>query len=142
MFVKRFLRPTVREAASAAREALGPDALVLSTELVPAPGWRGWAGGRLVALTAAADRPVSPGRSAVAASRQSAPGASRAAVAIDLVERGLDPQLADATVRRLSRSAVRSASTEVLREALAAELTPFAAPDPATEPAPAVEVFL
>jgi flagellar biosynthesis protein FlhF len=142
MFVQRFLRPTVREAAAAARQALGPDALVLSTELVPAPGWRGWAGGRLVALTAAADRPVSPARSAVAASRQTTPGTTRASVAIQLVERGLDPQLADATVRRLSRSELRSASTEVLREALAAELALFAAPDLGEEPEPAVEVFL
>ena len=57
MHVKRLYRPTVREALAAAREQLGPGALVLSTELVPAPGWRGWVGQRVVRLTAAAERP-------------------------------------------------------------------------------------
>lgn len=59
MHVKRFYNSTVREALSAARAELGPDALVLSTELVAAPGWRGWVGRRVVALTAATEREVS-----------------------------------------------------------------------------------
>ncbi len=56
MHVKRLYGPTVRDALAAAREELGPGALVLSTELVPATGWRGWIGQRVVRLTAAAER--------------------------------------------------------------------------------------
>jgi flagellar biosynthesis protein FlhF len=62
MHQKRFLRPTVREALAAARETLGPQALVLSTDLVQAPGWRGWTGQRVVSLTAATDGDVSEDR--------------------------------------------------------------------------------
>lgn len=62
MHVKRFYNSTVREALAAARAELGPDALVLSTELVAAPGWRGWVGRRVVALTAATEREVSARR--------------------------------------------------------------------------------
>ena len=70
MHVKRLYRPTVREALAAAREELGAGALVLSTELVPAPGWRGWIGQRVVRLTAAAER---PGRSPTPASTRRRP---------------------------------------------------------------------
>ena len=62
MHVKRFYNSTVREAMAAARAEFGPDALVLSTELVSAPGWRGWMGCRVVALTAATEREVSARR--------------------------------------------------------------------------------
>ncbi|MEI6245341.1 MAG: AAA family ATPase [Acidobacteriota bacterium] len=62
MHVKRFYNSTVREALAAARAEFGPDALVLSTELVSAPGWRGWMGRRVVALTAATEREVSARR--------------------------------------------------------------------------------
>ena len=58
MHLKRFLRPTVREALAAARETLGPQALVLSTELVQAPGWRGWTGQRVVPLTAGTEHEI------------------------------------------------------------------------------------
>lgn len=71
MHVKRFYNSTVREALAAAREELGADALVLSTELVSAPGWRGWMGGRVVALTAATEREVSASRSVTPFRRQS-----------------------------------------------------------------------
>ena len=46
MHVKRFYNSTVREALADAKAEFGPDALVLSTELVAAPGWRGWVGRR------------------------------------------------------------------------------------------------
>ena len=63
MHVKRFYNSTVREALADAKAEFGPDALVLSTELVAAPGWRGWVGRRVVALTAATEREVSARRS-------------------------------------------------------------------------------
>src|ERR1044071_8701350 len=70
MNLKRFQRPTVREALAAARESLGPQALVLSTKLVAAPGWRGWTGQRVVSLTAAPDHEVPEQRTLVSADRQ------------------------------------------------------------------------
>jgi flagellar biosynthesis protein FlhF len=139
MFVKRFLRPTVREAAAAAREALGPDALVLSTELVPAPGWRGWTGRRMVALTAAADRPVSANRSDATASRPLSVADARTAAAVRLVSNGLAQPLAEAVAARMSRHDLRAPSDTALRDALAEEIAPLASPVAAL---PAVEVFL
>ena len=62
MYLKRFRQPTVREALAAVKAELGADALVLSTELVAAPGWRGVVGARDVQITAAVDREVSEGR--------------------------------------------------------------------------------
>ena len=38
MHLKRFKRETVKEALRAVREELGPDALILSTRVVSAPG--------------------------------------------------------------------------------------------------------
>jgi flagellar biosynthesis protein FlhF len=113
---------------------------VLSTELVAAPGWRGWAGHRVVALTAAADRPVSAARPQVPAARPAKPMDARADLAAQLVAAGLAPELAEATVGRLTRAEVKRASTELIRGALAETLTPFSAVVE-TEPAQ-VEIFL
>jgi len=77
MHQKRFLRPTVREALAAARETLGPQALVLSTELVQAPGWRGWTGQRVVSLTAATDQDVSEDRTNASEKRHEDTGEAR-----------------------------------------------------------------
>ncbi|MEZ5420344.1 MAG: hypothetical protein R2708_23805 [Vicinamibacterales bacterium] len=54
MQVKEFRQPTVREAFQAIRDEFGPSALVLSSELVSARGWRGWVGQREVRVTAQA----------------------------------------------------------------------------------------
>ncbi len=56
MHLKRYRKETVQEALACARRELGPNALVLSTQLVPARGMRGWMGVREVELTAAIDR--------------------------------------------------------------------------------------
>jgi flagellar biosynthesis GTPase FlhF len=64
MNLKRFRGETVREALERARGELGPDALVLSTQLVPARVSRGFVGGREVEVTAAIDRDVSEPRPA------------------------------------------------------------------------------
>jgi flagellar biosynthesis GTPase FlhF len=130
MHVKRLYRPTVREALAAARQELGPGALVLSTELVPAPGWRGWMGQRTVRLTAAAERPeeglseapeVSTDRPDVTAHRH-LPNAAQAGLIARLQAAGLSATLAESVVRRMTPSECRGGSEAVLVRALAAEL--------------------
>ena len=56
MHLTRYQGQTVKAALRAVRDALGPDALVISTRMVPSPGPAGWFGRRLVEITAAADR--------------------------------------------------------------------------------------
>jgi flagellar biosynthesis GTPase FlhF len=60
MHLMRYQTQTVKDALRAVREDLVPDALVLSTQLVTAQGPRGWFGGRVVEVTAAAHRPIVP----------------------------------------------------------------------------------
>jgi flagellar biosynthesis protein FlhF len=128
MHVKRLYRPTVREALTAAREDLGPGALVLSTEFVPAPGWRGWLGKRVVRLTAAAERtpddadPVSAERPEVPADRHPRATGPQAGVAARLHAAGLDAAFADAVALRLTPGECRVGSDAALRRALMAEL--------------------
>src|SRR5580765_545949 len=107
MHVKRLYRPTVREALAAARQELGAGALVLSTELVPAPGWRGWVGQRTVRLTAAAERPEEPLIAADMVSddrpvtdRRHVPSAAQAGLIARLRASGLSLALAEAVVAR------------------------------------------
>jgi flagellar biosynthesis protein FlhF len=137
MHVKRLYRPTVREALAAARETLGPSALVLSTELVPAPGWRGWVGQRVVRLTAAAERPDAPVAdnpdfelvsadrtivTEVTASRHPALTGPQAGVAARLAATGLSRAFADAVAARLTTTECRATGDRALRRALVAEL--------------------
>jgi flagellar biosynthesis protein FlhF len=160
MHVKRVFRPTVREALAAAREELGPGALVLSTELVPAPGWRGWMGQRIVRLTAAAERgeseplvtpaDLSAERPVVTTDRHVPERVSsrldagvmdhlRAGVMARLVAAGMDRALAEAVTARLTDAECRGASDRVLRRALTAELEPLAGGD---DPYERCEVFV
>jgi flagellar biosynthesis protein FlhF len=158
MYLKRFLRPTVREALAAARETLGPHALVLSTELVQAPGWRGWTGHRVVALTAALDRPVpenreddvdlveagasrlvSDERPEASALRQLDGDPARTGLVARLTASGIDPRIAAATAARLSPADCRTGSSVALEQALAAALAEFS---PASDVEPRVEVFI
>jgi len=131
MHVKRLFRPTVREALAAARQELGPGALVLSTELVPAPGWRGWMGQRVVRLTAAAERPetdeiipdlMSEDRSPVTVRRHSPLSGAQAGLVARLQAAGLSGPLAETVVSRMTPSECRVASDGAVRRALAAEI--------------------
>src|SRR6185295_14915354 len=140
MHAKRLYRPTVREALAAAREQLGPAALVLSTELVPAPGWRGWVGQRVVRLTAAAERTsaddtvpealeVAGIPTEVTSRRQRRGDQLRLGVVARLVASGMDLGLAEAVVNRMSDAECRGGSDQIIRRALSAELEPMAGND-------------
>jgi flagellar biosynthesis protein FlhF len=141
MHVKRVYRPTVREALAAAREELGPSALVLSTELVPAPGWRGWLGQRVVRLTAAAERAdaeaarpaeaaeVSAVQPVVTARRHRSTDHIRAGVVARLVAAGMDRLLATAVVDRMTDAECRACTDRSIHRALSAELEPLAGND-------------
>lgn len=148
MQVKRFYSSSVEDAMRAARAQLGPDALVLSTDLVPSPGWRGWMGQRLVAVTAAmsalstaagAQVPWSARRRQASTRRQSGDQSVRAGVVARLAATGLAPALAERLVGRLTLAECRQgAEAAVLRE-LTSELQPLVAAD--HSPAP-IDVFV
>jgi flagellar biosynthesis protein FlhF len=113
---------------------------------VPAKGWRGWVGQRVVRLTAAADRTdgepaaplesmppkaprVSEDRPALTGRRQRRGEGSRAGVVAKLKATGLDGGLVEAIAERLTESECRALSETALRRALTAELHEIAASD-------------
>jgi flagellar biosynthesis protein FlhF len=138
MYLKRYRKPTVREALRAVRDELGPDALVLSTELVSASGWRGWLGAREVQVTAGAPRSGSEGRPA-AAERRPADTDGRGNVVARLVASGIDRTLAEGVAATMPAGECRGASLSSLTKALASQLTETAAGD---EDFARVEVFV
>jgi flagellar biosynthesis protein FlhF len=139
MQVKRFYSSSVEDALRAAREQLGRDAVVLSTDLVPSPGWRGWMGQRLVAVTAAVERKLSAIRPAASPRRQSAELPVRSGVVARVAATGVDIALAERVVGRLTLAECRvGVEAAVLRE-LAYELAPLVAPDDRLAP---IEVFV
>src|SRR6266540_1461783 len=126
MHLKRYKRKTVQDALRAVREDLGPQALVLSTRLVPAPGVRGWLGARAVEVTAAADRlPMSDDRhldtrrqagSAVTAQR------GEEGIAARLEASGIDPEFAREVARSQPSNGRRGTTLDSLRRTLADRL--------------------
>jgi flagellar biosynthesis protein FlhF len=147
MHVKRIYASSVREALASAREQLGESALVLSTELVPSPGWRGWVGQRVVRLTAAAQRaPESPAEPDaqvlrptlpvpdLSAHRPAATGPVgrpsrpdvRAGVVARLSAAGFSSSLAQAVAAEMSEAECRMSSDDAVRRALTAVITPVA----------------
>ncbi len=139
MHLKRYRRETVKDALRAVREDLGPNALVLSTRLVAAPGMKGWFGRRVVEVTAAAERP-----SLSDARHVEEPVASKADRATDqLVARlqaaGLDPALARDVARSLPASKRRGATLQTIRETLELQLAAITAVDEDFAP---IEVFV
>jgi flagellar biosynthesis protein FlhF len=161
MHLKRFRRETVQEALRAAREELGPGALVLSTRVVAAPGARGWFGRRQVEVTAAAERPqVSEFRHAPpdvdgderglhleignTVQRSNASVRKRehrvvASLAAQLQATGLDSVLAHDVAAAHPTPRRRGATVHDLRKTLAGQLATLAADDDGYAP---VEVFV
>lgn len=139
MQIRKFRQPTVREALREAREALGPDAYVLATEMVPALGWRGWLGRREVQLTAqfdpavSADRPSPEERRPAVTSKRAASGApadsESSALVARLVACGLDLPMAMGVVAAIPEQSRRGASANRLFQALTEEIATLSSAD-------------
>ncbi|MGE3508771.1 MAG: hypothetical protein AB7N65_07800 [Vicinamibacterales bacterium] len=136
MYLKRFRKPTVHEALAAVKQELGPDALVLSTELVASTGWRAVVGARDVQITAAVDRMVSENRPALSSAR---PDRSPDPLVARLMAAGVDRMFADAVVAAIPSAERRGVSDRRLREQLASVLTDITRCDERFAP---VEVFV
>jgi flagellar biosynthesis protein FlhF len=146
MHLKRYRRPTLKDALRAVREELGPDALVLSTREVTASGMRGMIGGLEIEVTAAAERTVVPESRHVDPEPVAVPTPrrSRSDRAIDqIVARleagGLSADLARDIAMSHPVSRRRAPDTESLKETLARELTTIAAGEESYAP---IEVFV
>ena len=139
MHLKRFRGETVRDALAGARAELGPDALVLSTQLVPAGGWRGFLGAREVEVTAATDRDVSEPRSARQELRQPEPGPLTSSLVARLEAAGFARSVAREVKPARGIKGRRSASAEAVRVAVSQWVAPYVAQD---ESYTAVEVFI
>lgn len=145
MQVQRFRKPTVREALADARETLGPDALVLSTMMVPARGWRRLTGHREVEVAAAPGVKLSESRPDAPAFRLIETGGGRlfqsegGQVVARLIAAGLDRALATEVVAALPPDVRRDPSERRLVEALAERLSPLSA---GSEPLAGIDVFV
>lgn len=127
MQLRTFRQPTVREALRDAREALGPDALVVRTEMVPASGLRGLLGIREVQITAAVDPDVSDARPPAEERRQPVTDTESEALVAQLVASGLDRLMAESVVRGIPEPVRRGATPARLFRALVDEVTPMTA---------------
>jgi flagellar biosynthesis protein FlhF len=139
---KDFRQPTVREAFQAIRAEFGPHALVLSSELVSARGWRGWVGMREVRVRARAPEgwdPAAVRRSTVQGSRPADTPAPSSSLAARLAAAGIDPALAEAVAASVPARQQRALTAAGVRNSLASHLTPIAA---GSEPFTRVEVFV
>jgi flagellar biosynthesis protein FlhF len=143
MHLKHYRKTTVHEALRAVREELGPDALVMSTALVPTRGWRGWLGAREVQVTAGTPHEVSGGRRTGQGRRQTDTGNGRDNgrdnVVARLVASGVDRELAEAVASTMAPAECRGASLPALTRALAAQLSSVAV---GVEEFARVEVFV
>lgn len=139
MELRTFRKPTVREALRDASEALGPDAVVVSTEMVPASGLRGLLGRREVQITAAIEAPVSASRPSTSDRRPSAVDGDAEALVARLVASGLDRPMAEGIVRTIPYAQRRGASASRLFKAVAESVGPLTASDPEFA---AAEVFV
>ena len=130
----------MRAALSACRQDLGPDALVLSTTMVAAHGWRGMMGVREVELTAGVDREPSAVRPSASEDRHPAAASSTSCDATArLVATGLDRAFAEEVAGSLPARVRRRASVMQLRDALTHRLSELAAVARDYQP---IEVFV
>jgi flagellar biosynthesis protein FlhF len=138
MYLRRFRGANVRDALRAVRDELGPDALVLSQQMVSARGWRGVIGVREVEITAAAEREASVERPRGSENRQGRRDGLDV-VAAQLEATGLERALAEEIAAAVPARARRSPTPAVLKSALAARLAALTAADDRYAP---VEVFI
>jgi flagellar biosynthesis protein FlhF len=129
MPVKRFRHATVQDALRAAREELGPDALVTGTGLVAAHGWRGWLGSREVEVTARVGGNASAHRPSAPVDRRPPDMSPREGVVARLVASGVDRDFARSVAATLEPDECRGASLVSLRRAIAQELQGLIAVD-------------
>jgi flagellar biosynthesis protein FlhF len=140
MQVKRFRESTVRDALAAVKRDLGPDALVVSTTMVPMRGWRRLSGRREVEVTAAIPATVSESRpAAIPFPVAPDPETTDDDLIARLLATGLDRAMAAEVAAAVPHRARRGASPRVLREALASRLTLIAG---AAGDASPIEVFV
>src|SRR5262245_20860386 len=132
MVVKRFRGETVKDAREAALQALGPDAVIVATRMVPATGWRGLIGGRVVEITAAVHRrSVSERRPAPATPPPPDDEAIAARAAEEIAARlsatGLDASIARTVAESLPSNRRRGISFGLIRAGLETELAGLSA---------------
>ncbi len=142
MQVKQFRQPTVREAFREIRDEFGPSALVLSSELVAAPGWRGWVGMREVQVTASAPEGWQASADRRTPARESRPAdtpGGSGSLAARLIAAGIEPGLAEAVAATVPAKEQRGLDADGVRRALAGHLAPLATADDAFAK---VEVFV
>jgi flagellar biosynthesis protein FlhF len=132
----------VREAFQAIRAEFGPHALVLSSELVSARGWRGWVGMREVRVTARAPEGWDPdmgSRFPVPERRSADTPAPATSLAARLAAAGIDPALAATVAASVPARQHRALTPTAVRNSLAAHLARIAAGDEAFA---RIEVFV
>lgn len=146
MHLKRYRKPTLKEALRAVREDLGPNALVLSTREVAASGMRGLMGRRDFEVTAAAERHdvpderhTSPLPQPIVRTRRSSADRAIDEIAARLEAGGLEPDLARQIAQSHPVHRRRGASAEALRLTVARELSSVASGDEGYAP---IEVFV
>jgi len=138
MHVRTFRHKTLSGALGAARAALGPDALVLSTGVVHASGLRGLLGGQLVEVTAAVERDgVSELRHQEPVGRT--PDGGAGLIAARLTASGMQPAMARAIALAHPEDKRRAPSAVALEDTVAAHLAALAAKDADLAP---IEVFV
>ena len=137
MYLKTYRGSSVRELLAQARVELGPEALVLATRLVPAPGLRGLFGSRVVELQAAAERQMSEIRTPEVTTRQATTPDNE--IVARLCATGLDRQLATEVAESIPAAGRRGVSAAGVRKALGDRLTPLTAGLETHQP---IEVFV